>query len=332
MKKVNRNRDDGAYKQIFDILCSGFYPELASFDNFMKLAIPKLPNKMQKDLRKYWGIDGGINHRERISKLIVQHKKLNIADQNMYYNITRIILTLENIDYMRLFHTKVDEIIKKIAKKTTGEPDETTAVKYADLYAQTILNGPYIIFDRKFGVQRFEELELESRTFINRAWMLENEYNVIFKKFKDGELIIPAVKEWLENLDICYRVSLLKFFDIKVPDYLKEYEPENVMSVLDFRRLKEKIFSNGRWASDGFFFIARDFKNSELIEDLSSVIDMFIKKHLPIKEGTTEEFAFGTGKRNITMLSIGTGKDKIEFPYFEEAMAMRFWQQYYCKA
>lgn len=333
MNKGNNCRDEIAYKQIFDILCANFHPEKANFDKFMKSAIPKLPTKTQKELRKYWGMDGGINHRERLSQLILQHKTLNQADLNMYNNITKIILTLGSIDYMRLYHSEVDVIIKKIAQKTTGEPDKILATKYANLYAQTILNGPYIIYDRKIGVQSPQQLTSEARTFFSKAWMLENEYDMLFKKFKDGELIIPAVKDWLENLDVRYRVSLLRFFEIEVPSYLEEYEEaEKIMSVLDFRRLKEQIFSNGVWISDGFFFIARDFNNQKIIEDLSSIIDMFIKKRMPIEKGETEKFPFGTGKRDITMLSIGTGKDKIEFPYFEEAMAMRFWQQYYLKA
>lgn len=332
MKKGIVCRDEQAYRQIFDVLCSNFHPEQANFDDFMKHAIPKLSAKMKKDLRKYWGMDGGINHRERISNLLLKGKKLNQADQNMYYSITKIIITLGSIDYMYLYHAEVRTLVKKIARKTTGESNELTAAKYADLYAQTILNGPHILYDRKLGVQSFETINSEAKTFFNRAWMLENEYNILFRKLNDGDLIIPAIKDWLENLDVRERVTLLNFFEIEIPDYLKEFEPEEIMSVLDFRKFKERLFYNGRWASDGYFFLAEDFKNQELVSSLLAVIDMFVKKRLPIEEGTTEKFPFGTGKRDITMLSIGKGKDRIEFPYFEEAMAMMFWRQYYCKA
>ena len=320
--------DENRYAQIMQIICQRYYPEKANLEDFITKAIPKLPKKMQKQIRSFWGIGGGINHREKIMRLIKKKKNVTQAEKDMNDNAMMAVNLLGTLDYLVLYHEGIRELVKKIAKKTSGEDDELEAVKWADLFANVILNGPHMNYDDDDSVLTEKESKTESLMMLDRASILQMEYDAIFAEFSDGEISIPTIKLWVEDLDVKDRVTLYNFFGIEVPKYLKEFEGEEIITFMQLRQFKEKIFPNGPWVTDGYMFMERGIQNEETLECLCRIFEL-IKKGVKIEKAEPHDFLFGTGKKQVSWYRIQAEEQIFfEFPYIEEIMFMRFVPKY----
>ena len=328
MNKGYSKEDEKRFAQMMQLICGRYHPEKANLHDFITKAVPKLPKKMQKQIKSFWGIGGGINHHEKINNLIKKRKNIPEAEKDMNDNAMLVLNMLGTLDYLVLFHEGVREMVKQVAKKTSGEENELEAAKWADLYATMIINGPHMNYDDVDSVLTAKESQTESLMMLDKARILQMEYNSIFYNFKDGELSIPTVKHWLEDLDVKDRVTLHNFFGIEMPKYLKEFEGEEIVTFMQLRQLKEKIFSNGPWVTDGYMFIERGIQSENTVKCFCRIFEL-IKEGVKIERAEPQDFTFGTGKKQISWYRIHDGEEIIfEFPYIEEIMFLRFVDKY----
>lgn len=326
MKKGYENGNERTYREIMRMVCADYKMEEANFEDFMKMALPQLPAKMRKQLDKYFGIDGGVNHNEKIQKMIQKGKPLPESELQIHREGMRVLRKLGTIDYLMYFRQDVKELVRKIAKKTSGDVNSIVAAKWAMLYGTVIYGGPYFFCDRK-GVKGFHELDEETQYSICMITLMEDEYKNIFKSMPDGELLIPVVKAWVEDLDVRDQVSVLEYFGLKVPKYLWEFEEdvEVIKNIFLLRQLKERIFANGPWATDGRLFLKEGILNQNIKEGFYEVFEL-MRNGAEIGRSNPEEYSFGTGKRLVEYYRVqGEGKAH-NFPYIEEIMvAFRYW-------
>lgn len=330
MKTGYYRQNDEAYRKIFRRVCRDFQVEDASFADFKSKAISKLPKKDRKHLENYFGINGGINHADKAFRLRKAGKKLDRAEIEMERKADSIIESMHSLDYLVLFHRTIQDLVEKISRKTTGEEDAIEATKWALVYSTMILNGPYIFYDQEWKVQSEKKIKDEASSGFNLGLFMSVQYEGMFSGFPDGDIIIPLVKNWSENLDVSDRVTILDFFGIKRPKYLEEYEGEKLQSYADLRALKEKLYPSGCWVTDGFFFVKTNHLNKELIEQINLAFES-IRDGSKLKLAEPEKYPFGTGERDIVLYSIdtGEGEDTLEFPSVEEIMIMYpLWMDY----
>lgn len=321
-------QNDDAYRKMFRRVCKNFQMENASFADFRDKAIPKLPKKDRKHLETFFGFNGGINHADKLFRLRTAGKMPNKAEIEMERKADKIIESMHSLDYLVLFHRTVQDLVKKIAQKTTGEEDALVATKWAHLYAMMIACGPYLIYDKEWGVQSKGLIKKEKTSGFNLGLILDVEYEGIFNKISDGELIIPIIKLWVEDLDISDRVTVLDFFEIGRPKYLREFEGEKIWNYASLRRLKERIFYNGRWVTLGCFFLKENYLKEEVLGPIEKVYELLRTGAKPIL-AEPEAFPFGTGEREVALYSVENGDETLEFPYIEEvSLIYPLWRQY----
>ena len=330
MKKGYEKSNEAAYREIFELVTGNYKMEDASFEDFMNKAITRLPRKMRKQLTAFWGINGGVNHAEKIRKLKSAGKRIPDSDMAMHALAFRAIRSLRTIEYMYFFHKDVRDIVKKVAKKTSGESEIRAAAEWAELYAVMIINGPYLPYDEEPKEVEKGLLAKERVYAINHAMILEATYDNFFSKLPNGELLIPVVKAWLEDLDVENQATVLKFFGIHFPKYLEEFEGEEIETFMHLRQLKERIFFNGRWASDGFLFLRSGIpeNNKETIEGFCKIYELW-RKGAKIERAQPEIYQFGTGKKEISLYCVQGEEEPIAFPYIEEIMiVLPAWDKY----
>ena len=88
---------------------------------------------------------------------------------------------------------------------------------------------------------------------------------------------------------------------------------------MDLRKLKEKIFFNGPWATSAHLFLKRGILSENLKEGFYELYEL-IKEGNKITRSEPEEYPFGTGMKQIQFYKIQRDKNPIEFPYIEEIM------------
>lgn len=319
MKQGYYRQSEDAYRKIFRRVCRNYKLEEADFAEFKKRVIPKLPKKDRKHLETYFGINGGVNHADKAFRLRSAGKKLDKAEIEMERKTDKIIESMHSIDYLVLFHRSIQDLVQKIASKTTGEEDPLEAAKWALVYSTMILNGPYIFYDQTWEVQSEKKIKDEAKTDINLGLLMEVQYQGMFRDFPDGEIIIPLIKYWSEDIDVCDRVTIHDFFSIQKPKYFDEYEGEHLQTYADLRAFKEKIFAGGRWVTDGFFFLKTNHLDAEILEQIECVFEA-LRTGKKIQLSEPEMFPFGSGEKEITMYSIAAGEGTLEFPSIREVM------------
>lgn len=329
MKKGYDKSNEKVYKEIMKLVCGNYKMEEANFEDFMSRVIPQLPTKMKKTLDKYFGIDGGVNHYQKIHNYVAKGRPLNESELIMHREAMKVLRRLGTMDYLILFRKDVKDLMRKIAKKCYGEEDGLAKAKWAMLYGTIICGGPYFFCDRE-GVKKPIELNEESLYSICMIMLMEDEYKQIFESMPDEELIISVVRAWVEDLDVRDRVSILDFFGLKIPKYLKEFEPEELKSISLIRKLKERIFFNGPWATDGHLFTKTGILNQNVKKGFYEAFEL-LRRGAKITRSEPEEYAFGTGKRPISLYKIEGKNELHEFPYIEEIMfTFRWWNDTVC--
>lgn len=328
MKQGYYRQSDDAYRKIFRRVCNGYKLEEADFAEFKKKVIPKLPKKDRKHLETYFGINGGVNHADKAFRLRSAGRNLDMAEIEMERKTDRIIESMHTLDHLVLFHRNIQELVQKISSKTVGEENPVEATKWALLYATIILNGPHIFYDHTWEVQSEKKISDEGKAGFNIELLMDFLYQGLFSEFPDGDIIIPLVKLWSEDLDVCDRVTILDSFGIKKPKYLEEFEGEKLQTYADIRRIKEKIFSTGRWVTDGFLFMKTKHLEEELLDQIENAFES-IRSGAKINLSEPEKFPFGTGERDITLYSIDVNEGSLEFPSIEEIMlCYPSWMEY----
>lgn len=328
MSKGYGKEDEIRYRKMMNMVCDRYHPEQCNLDDFVNKAIPKLPKKMQKTIKTYWGIGGGIDHQEKIKNFLKKKKTVPQAEKNLNDNAMLAINLLSTFDYLVLFNEAIRELVAKVAKKTYGEENELEAAKWADLYATIIINGPHMNYDAVQYQLSPKEFRTESILMLDRAVLLQLEYDGVFSEFNDGELSIPAIKLWEEDLDVRDRVTLHRFFGIEMPKYLREFEGEDILTFMQLRKFKEKIFCNGPWATDGYMFLERGIPNEDTVSYFCRIFEL-LRSGVKVEKAEPHEFGFGTGKRQISWYKIQDGEEKyFEFPYIEEVLFLRYSNKY----
>lgn len=320
--------DDESYKLLLNIVCGPKKATEANLRNFKK-AIKELPWEKKSNLMRYFGLDGGFNYYEHVMRKRRAGMFITASEVMMEQKADRAIKELRSPEFMRMFHEGTRELVKEIAKKTYGESDELTAIKWVEVYVIMILNGSFLAYDETEDVRDDKWLEREKEFHINRTTILAEVYENFIKNLKNGEILIPVIKGWVENLDIDDQITVLNFFGLEVPEYLKEYSGKEIDNFLELRRFKEKIFPNGRWASDGFLFLRRGIPDEETVKSFCEIFRLR-------REGTKYQLAepeiynFGTGKKMVRFFTIQDGeKEAMAFPDpFEIFSIFPLWDHY----
>ena len=192
------------------------------------------------------------------------------------------------------------------------------------LYATIICGGPFFFRDLN-EVKDPRQLHNEGIYTLSTIKLMEDAYNTLFKSMPDGELLIDVVKAWVEDLDIKDRISILNYFNITVPNYLSEFEGEEIGTILQIRQLKERIFFNGPWCTDGHLFLKSGIRSENIQNGFLEVFEL-MRRGAKIKRSKPEEYPFATGERPISFYRVEGEKEPYEFPYIEEIMiAFRKW-------
>lgn len=251
-------------------------------------------------------------------------KPISDTERQMYSEALKAVRKLDTVDYLILYREDAKELMKKIAKKVTGTEDTLTKTKWALLYATIICGGPFFFRDLN-KVKDPRELHNEMVYTMSTIKLMEDAYINVFKPMPDGELLIDVVKAWVEDLDIKDRIAILKFFNIKVPNYLSEFEAEEIGNIFEVRKLKERIFFNGPWATDGRLFTKTGILSQNIKEGFYEAFEL-MRNGAEIKRSEPEDYSFGTGERPVSFYKIDGPKEPYEFPYIEEIMlAFRYW-------
>ena len=316
------------YQEIMRMVCANYHMEEASFEDFMDKAIGQLPMKMRKQLESFFGTDGGINHYEVIQKKISKGKALQNYELCMFEDAMKVVRKLGTIDCLMYFRQDVKELVKKIGSKTTADVNTIMQAKWAMLYGTIIYGGPYFFCDQ-IGVKGFEEIAYESQYSISMIRLMEDEYESIFKDMPDGEILIPVIEAWLQDLDVHDQLAIMQYFGFKIPKYLKEFvedveEPKNIFMI---RQLKERIFSNGPWATDGHLFLKSGIKNENIRRGFEEIFEL-LRNGTKITRSKPEIYSFGTGAKPVEFYRVEGDEMSHIFPYIEEIMVgFRAWSE-----
>lgn len=253
----------------------------------LKKALNLLPIKEKKKIYTAFGLAGGpINYLKDL-------KHNDIALQNLLMDVEQIMLKLRALKYMYIYAPRVREYIDLVAKKVWDPEDKysnLTKAKYVGLYYVFLINY------YKFPLEDFKVLgakqSVESRNYILPYFIVEA-YNTLFCKFSDGDIIIPMIDAFLDNVDSELRKNILEYSQITLDSY--QYK-----TVASIRKLKEELFPNGRWKAGVDFFRFSSIKRLSITQFKSGI--SAYKKYIADKENikiSTEKVEYSSEIRVI---------------------------------
>ncbi len=233
-----------------------------------EVALAKLAKEYRseyKELCKYWGVVPE-EHRSKPST------KCTIPATHL----TRLC----NWEYIELFFTNMDSIIKTVARKTySSHPmSDLEKAKYAQIFVMFIIGHSMMYYDL-LNFQRVEaqlkaqggivdESKLERAVLVQvmknekgirqNGSLLHEMYTYFLSNLPDGAINIDAIIFFLDMVDYDYKLQIKEFMDMLTvysDDYNEktDFRSRNLTPIItnfDVRLLKEKLFPCGLWDSE----------------------------------------------------------------------------------
>lgn len=240
----------------------------------LQKALLALPKADRERIEKFWGLTGGTNH----SKKMIHCNPKDVAYFDMRNQAILSLRKLLTLDYTIMYdpvvNAQISSIVKKIDKGEL-EISDVEAVKYLMAFFIYADNGPKM---------SFEEDEMAIDAELNESFFLD-EYQVLnqiseqLNKCRNNSINLELLISFFEMMDLRDMLIIKKSMGIEIsekslPEEMKFEDIETVRTVLEIRKLKERVFPYGAWNVASALILSENedkFKLKDFTEELNSI-------------------------------------------------------------
>lgn len=289
----------------------------------LQTAVKALPKKEREIIEKFWGLDGGTNHSKKISSCPAN----DVAYINMRNTAVVALRALLQLDYMIQYDNHLDLIIAKIASKINRDEEKVSdleCAKYLMAFIIFVCNGPKMDFEDD---PMIVDTDCNENASFDQYMMLEEIYGAIHK-LPDGCINFQLLLNFFEMLDVKDAIAIQNSVGIPIPKEWQNEEIEELKTIAQLRRFKERVFPYGPWnVTNGLIF--GNHENRINLDEFAKSIDVIRKDWSKILDFKCGEQTLRTTSevRTLNVYKIGglefTDAYEVMFLYLERNL---IWQ------
>jgi len=289
----------------------------------LETAVKAIPKKEREIIEKFWGLNGGTNH----SKKIASCPANDVAYINMRNTAVVALRTLLQLDYMIQYDEHLDFLIGKIASKINRDEEKISDLecsKYLMAFIIFVCNGPKMDFEDDPMVV---DTDCDENASFDQYMMLEEIHQAIYK-IPDRSINFQLLLNFFEMLDVKDAIAIQKSVGIEIPTEWEKTEVEELKTIAQLRRFKERVFLYGPWnVTNGLIF--GNYEDRIKLEEFAKSIDVIRKNWSKILDFRAGEQTLRTTSevRTLSVYNIGglefTDVYEVMFLYLERNL---LWQ------
>ena len=277
-------------------------------------AIEMMPDKyLRKRLIKFFNLNGkGVNHFYR------RVSPTDVALQSLAMEANKATHFLRTMKGMYIYRQPFRNLINEISQKTRGEVEKDEfsnleRAKYAHIFYKYFL-GPSMDGDEEG--EKVSDIQLQAEGNILGCLtyeILKKEWEEFFSMLAQGDIILPAVEEFLSQLNAEEERA------IRQDCQLGEYEDQlSYIHPITVRAIKEHIFSNGKWLHGNYMQLSSFEKiSTDELRKMANAWRKYFEQGLEWKSETIKPLEVWVPTK---------GKLKINIPQFGKAYFVDEWE------
>lgn len=283
----------------------------------LETALKAIPKKEREIIEKFWGLNGGTNHSKKISCYLGN----DVAYINMRNTAVVALRTLLQLDYMILYDNHLGLVIEKIASKINRDEEKVSdleSAKYLMAFIMFVCNGPKMDFeDDPMTI----DTDCNENASFDEYMMLEEIYTAIHN-IPDGSINFQLLLNFFEMLDVKDAIAIKNSVGIEIPTEWRNEEIEELRTIAQLRRFKERVFPYGAWnVTSGLIF--GNYENRIKLDEFAKSINVIRKDWSKILNFKSSEqtLKISSEVRTLNVYNIGglefTDAYEVMFLYLE---------------